>query len=321
VTAEADDLARERGELETLAAALAEVGRAVREAVLAVPRSEGDSEVVRVEGGDEVFGVDARADQALLAALAPLGERWPGQLVMEGFADPLPVGDPAGTWRYLADPVDGSRAWLAGKRSAWVLLGAGREAATLEDLEVGAAVELPNDRAALARVAWAARGAAVHAEDDDVAGRDLPPAAVTLQPKRDGDLERTFVTVVRFAPGSKAVIGAWEDELLDGVEVYEDPWLCTGGLLMGLASGSDSAVLDPRPLLTGGLASHPYDLAALVVARAAGVIVEALPPGPFDGPLEPTAPVAWAGYANEAIAARLRPSQKISAADRTERRS
>ncbi|MGH2686754.1 MAG: hypothetical protein ACRDJP_14915, partial [Actinomycetota bacterium] len=158
-------------------------------------------------------------------------------------------------------------------------------------------------------------GAPPHAEDDDlVAGG--PPRPATLSPRQDDDIERTFVTVARFAPGSKEVIGRWEDELLAGLEVYEDPWLCTGGLLLGLATGADSAVFDPRPLLTPGLAAHPYDLAALVVARAAGVIVEALPPGPLAVPLDNASPVAWAGYANQAIAARLRPRPATSAPGR-----
>ncbi|OWY63389.1 hypothetical protein B7486_53380, partial [cyanobacterium TDX16] len=51
-----------------------------------------------------------------------------------------------------------------------------------------------------------------------------------------------------------------------------------------------------------------YDLAALVLARAAGVLVEALPPGPLHVPLDTDTPVAWAAYANEQVAARLRPS-------------
>jgi hypothetical protein len=134
-------------------------------------------------------------------------------------------------------------------------------------------------------------------------------ASGTVTPRQDAELQQTYVTVVRFAPGGKAAIGAWEDGLLGGLEVYEDQWLCTGGLLMGLATGADSAVFDPRPLLISRqLAAHPYDLAALVVARAAGVIVEALPPGPLDVPLNPEEPVAWAGYANDEIARRLRPS-------------
>src|SRR5207244_9865078 len=96
--------------------------------------------------------------------------RWPGRLVMEGLDEPAPIGegDGGGGWTYLADPVDGTRPWLAGKRSAWVLLGAGQRAQTLEDLEVGAAVELPTARPCLARVAWAVRGGRPHAVDDDL---------------------------------------------------------------------------------------------------------------------------------------------------------
>jgi len=289
-----------------LAAALAQVGRAVRDAVLATPRSAADAAISRVAGGDEVFGVDARADQVLLASLIErAAERWPGRLIMEGLDDPVPIGDPAGPWVYLADPVDGTRPWLAGKRSAWVLLGAGRQAETLEDLEVGAAVELPTGRARWTRAAWAA-GTRVWAEDEDLAGLEAP-RAVVLEPRRDGDLRRAWVTVARFSPGQKGAIGAWEDELLAGVEVYEDPYLCSGGQLMGLASGQDAAVLDPRPLFGAALCAHPYDLAALVVARACGVVVEALPPGPLTVPLDPAADVAWAGYANPSVAAELRP--------------
>jgi hypothetical protein len=60
------------------------------------------------------------------------------------------IGDRSEPWVYLADPVDGTRLWLTGKLSAWVLLGAGREATTLEELEVGAAVELPRHARGLA---------------------------------------------------------------------------------------------------------------------------------------------------------------------------
>lgn len=295
------------GELDGLARALAGVGRRVRDAIVSTPRSADDHRVVRTEGGDDVFGIDALADQVVLGEVARLGERWPGRLVMEGFAEPIPIGDPGGPWTYLVDPVDGSRAWLAGKRSAYVLLGAGRDAATLEDLEVGAVVELPTPRAALGLVAFAVAGGSPPTVEDDDLVNGGPPRPGRMVPRKGGDIERSFVTVARFAPGSKALIGAWEDELLGEVEVYEDPWLCTGGQLVGLATGADSAVLDPRPLLTPGLAAHPYDLAALVVARAAGVIVEALPPGPLTVPLDNETPVAWAGYANEQVAARLRP--------------
>jgi hypothetical protein len=143
--------------------------------------------------------------------------------------------------------------------------------------------------------------------DDDLAGGPSRPAS--LVPLRGADLHRAFVTVARFSPGTKEAIGRWEDQLLAGLEVYEDPWLCSGGQLMNVASGNEAAVLDPRPLFGAALCAHPYDLAALVVARAAGVIVEALPPGPLDVPLDPTADVAWAAYANPSVASRLRPRE------------
>ena len=287
-------------DLAALAAALADVGRAVRDVVLALAPTDAHAAVVRAEGGDEVFGIDAEADRVVLERMAG----WPGRLVMEGFDAPIVLGD--GPWTFLVDPFDGTRPWLAGKRSAWVLLGAGRDATTLEDLEVGAAVELPTRRARWALSAWATAGGPVTAFDDDVAVTGGPSRPVTLAPRAGADLARSFVTVARFDPGSKAAIGAWEDTLLDGIETYEDPYLCSGGQLMGLATGQDAAVLDPRPLLGARFCAHPYDLAALVVARAAGVVVESLPPGPLAVPLDPHADVAWAGYANEDVAAVLR---------------
>jgi fructose-1,6-bisphosphatase/inositol monophosphatase family enzyme len=304
-------------DLDELATALAAVGRAVRDAVLAVDRSPDDARVVRTEGGDDVFGVDARADAVVLRELRSVAARWPGRLVMEGFAEPIALGDDRGDgpWTYLVDPFDGTRPWLAGKRSAWVLLGAGRDARTLEDLEVGAAVELPTARARWARAAWATNeGRPPTVEDDDLADPSAPPRAAALTPRQTDDLARAYVTVARFDPGSKARIGAWEDEVLAGCETYEDPYLCSGGQMMGVAAGEDAAVLDPRPLLGARFCAHPYDLAALVVARAAGAVVEALPPGPLGVALDPHVDVAWATYANEAVAEELR--SRVSRATR-----
>lgn len=306
-----------------LAAELAEVGREVRDAVLATTVTHADHQVTRTEGGDVVFGLDARAEVVLIDALQRrCGDRWPGRLVIEGFDHRVPIGhgegEGDGGWVYLADPVDGTRPWLAGKRSAWVLLGAGHRAETLEDLTVGAAVELPTARSHVGLVAFATTtpitttattattAGDLTAVDDDLTDPARPPHPRDLRPRESHDLERTFVTVARLAPGQKQRIGAWEDALLAGIETYEDPWLCSGGQLMGLASGADAAVLDPRPRFGTPLCAHPYDLAALVVARAAGVIVEALPPGPLDVPIATDVDVAWAGYANPAIAAELR---------------
>lgn len=260
--------------------------------------------MVRHEGGDDVFGIDARADEALRRGLADLSN-WPGQMVCEGFDEPLTVGDADGTWRYLADPVDGTRGLLAGVRSAWVLLGAGDGAQSLEDVDVGVAVEIPTDRAAIGLVVHAVRGDGAHAFEDVFAGGY--PRRRALRPQGDGSLERRFVTVVRLRPGSHAAIGAFADEVLEGLEVWDDLAPCTGGQLLSVAGGGAAAVIDPRPRFGERLSAHPYDLAALVVAREAGAIVEALEGGPLDVPLDTDHDVAWAAYASEAVADQLRP--------------
>lgn len=264
-------------------------------------------QVVRHEGGDHVFGIDEVADELIVSALGPAGPlaRWSGRWIMEGFDEPLPVGDGEGPWRFLCDPLDGTRPLLAGKRSAWVLIGAGRLAVTLEDLELSVVVEVPTGRAALGLVCWADRHGRLVAHDEDLgSGRRRP---VPLIPRAGADLDHSFVTVVRFGPGHGEVIGRWADRHLAGLATFEDLVPCSGGQLMGLASGADAAVFDPRPVLApGSMAAHPYDLAGLWVARAAGAVIEALPAGPLDIPLGVHQPVAWAGFANADIAARLR---------------
>ena len=290
---------------EELAAELAAVGRAVRDVVRA-GRTASDHLVVRIEGGDEIYGVDARADEVLIEQLRRrCGTRWPGRLVIEGFDDPVPIGED-GPWTYLADPVDGTRGLLAGLRSAWVLLGAGQGARTLSDLSTAAAVEIPTARAALGSVARVG-GGRLQVVDDDLVGGAASVTA-TLQPLPGGELDRRFVTVVRLLPGGHADIGGFADEVLDGWEVYDDLYPSSAGQLMAVAGGAAAAVIDPRPLLhPSGFATHPYDLAAAAVARAAGVLIEAVPPGPLHVPIDTHTPVAWAAYANDAVAQQLRP--------------
>lgn len=293
-------------ELVDLARALVEVGRDVRSGV-GGHRGVADAEVVRTAGGDDVFGVDARADEVLLESIERrCGARWSGTLVVEGFDDTVPVGDGRGPWRYIADPVDGSRPWLWGKRSAYVLLGAGRDAQVLDDLEVGACVELPTARAALALSAAAVRGHGVEACDDLVAvGHVGRP--VELEPLEGELQDHSFVTVASYAVGTMGRLGAWQDAVLQGLHVYDDPYICSGGLLVEVAAGRQAAVLDPRPaVVPGSMATHPYDLAAWLVAAEAGVVVESLDGSPLRVPLDTSTPVSWAAYANEEIAAELR---------------
>lgn len=293
-------------ELVELATALVELAVEVRQRVRAgLGRHSRDAEVVRTEGGDDIFGIDERADRVLLDGFAALGARFPGRLVIEGTAAPVAVGDPDGPWRFLVDPLDGTRPLLAGKRSAWVLIGAGRGATTLEELELSVVVEVPTLRAGLALVAWATRDGHLVAVDHHL--ESGAEREVVLQPRQGAEVEHSFVTVVRLAPGFSGAIGVWQDRWLAGLTVFDDLVPCSAGQMLGLAMGADTAVFDPRPLLAPAtLAAHPYDLAGLWVARAAGAIIEALPSGPLDVPLDVHTAVAWQGFANPTVAERLR---------------
>jgi hypothetical protein len=116
----------------------------------------------------------------------------------------------------------GARLWLTGKRSAWVLLGAGHQASTLEELEIGAAVELPTPRARLGLAAWACKGGAANAEDDDLVN-SRPPLPHPLIPRAATDITRTYVSFPQYTPGTNAAVSRLEDRLLAGIKVFRDP--------------------------------------------------------------------------------------------------
>ena len=59
--------------------------------------------------------------------------------------------------------------------------------------------------------------------------------------------------------------------------------------------------------MTSSLCSKPYDLCTALVAQEAGCVVTAPDGAELDVPLDITTNVAFAGYANPALAARLQP--------------
>ena len=59
--------------------------------------------------------------------------------------------------------------------------------------------------------------------------------------------------------------------------------------------------------MPGVLACHPYDLCTAMLLEEAGGVVTDPWGDPLDAPLDTTSPVAWVGYANPALAARIGP--------------
>jgi hypothetical protein len=226
----------------------------------------------------------------------------------------------------LVDPVDGTRGLMYHKRSAWILTGVApdRGAATgLRDIVLAVQTEIPTLKQHLADQLWAQRGHGVQARRVNVLTGGSEP--LDLRPSAADGIAHGFATVVRFFPGARDVLAAVDDDValqLLGAQqpgralAFEDQYASTGGQLYGLMAGHDRFIADVRPLLAAvraarglprGLCCHPYDLAAALIAEEAGVVLTGGAGGPLDAPLDTTSDVAWIGYANPRLRARVEP--------------
>lgn len=304
----------------------------VRAILIAARAREGRrfARVAEVTPEDTIFHVDKISEAAILRWMEEnWPSAWPVELVMEGLAPgttfPRGVAAEDATWTLILDPIDGTRCLMYDKRPAWSLAGLaprrpGRRP-TLRDIVVAAMTELPTSKAGFSDQFSAARGGPLRATRRDlrtgVSKKWIP------RPSAARDCDRGFASVVKFFPEGKALAAELEERLwrelgLHGLEggarVFDDQYLSTGGQLYELIVGHDRMVADLRPLilpragLPGALCCHPYDICTALLLEAAGGVVEAPGGGALDAPLDTTSPVAWTGYANSALARRIRPA-------------
>jgi hypothetical protein len=181
--------------------------------------------------------------------------------------------------------------------------------------------ELPVGKAGAADQLSAVRGHGLHAWRRDLrTGRRVK---FFPKPSRAMDVAHGFASFVKPLPEGKAWLAAREEALWrrlgvaggrGGRPVFDDQYISTGGQLCELLTGHDRFVADLRPLafarlrLRSALPCHPYDICTALLAREAGCIVEAPAGRPLRAPLDTTSAVAWVGYANAALARRIRPA-------------
>lgn len=330
MSAAATDTAR----LDRLRRLLCALGDAVRDRLLAARAAHSVDELARVAAitaADTIYAVDRLGEEAIAAWFAA---HWPAdepvEVVMEGTADHGPLVFPAGTavaatrWKCLLDPIDGTRNLMFDKRSAWSLAALAPQrgpATALADVVVAAMTELPTSKQWRADQLSAVRGDGLRAEAFDLVRGGCSPLA--LRPSQARDLRHGFASVVKFFPAGKVLTARIEERLWSRLHgpgpepsplVFDDQYLTTGGQLYELICGHDRFVADLRPLvfarlgLAAELACHPYDIGPALLLIEAGGIVERPDGGPLDAPLDTTTPVAWAGYANPALAALIRPA-------------
>ncbi|MEM7205804.1 MAG: inositol monophosphatase [Planctomycetota bacterium] len=318
------------GSARDFVAELSELQRRIRDAVrgqMAAQAREQWSRSARDDAGDTTFGIDVTAEDVLLPFCEAWGKKAPFVLIAEGLPpEGLTFGASAGSgtaFRLIVDPIDGTRGLMYDKRSAWCLAAVAPDrgpATCLSEIECAVMTELPTTRAGFADRLWAVRGRGANGEREGLLDGSTRP--LSLVPSQRPDLLHGFATVVNFFQGGKELASLIDEEIVrrerggwnpGKAEVYTDQYICSGGQLAELALGRDRFVLDVRPLLhqalgiDSSLCSRPYDLCTALIATEAGCVVTAPDGEPLRAPLDVVTNVAFAGYANAQLAARLQP--------------
>jgi Inositol monophosphatase family len=230
------------------------------------------------------------------------------ELVSEGLDEPVVLGR-VPEWTVIVDTIDGTRGLMYDKRPAWCLAAAAPRGGSLRDVVAAAMTELPTTKQGLTDQLSATRGGGLDATRLDLHdGRRTP---LDVRPSTATDLEHGFAGLAKFFPAGKVALARLETALfarLGSHHVFDDEYISSGGQLHELIAGHDRFVADLRPLADpDAFACHPYDVCtAMLLEEAGGVVTDPLG-APLDVPLDTLSPVAWAGYANHALADRIGP--------------
>ena len=284
------------------------------------------SRVATVTSADTIYAIDKVSEATVLAWFeASWPKRWPVELVMEGLEEShgavtFPRGTPVKqtVFKCILDPIDGTRGLMYDKRSAWSLAALALQRGpktNLSDIVVAAMTELPTSKQGQADQLSAVQGRGVSAGRIDlVTGGQC---RLRPRPSRARTVAHGFASFAKFFPPGKAWLAEREErlwrELGEGVEVFDDQYLSTGGQLYELLMGHDRFIADLRPLafarlgVGAALTCHPYDICTALIARELGCVVTAPDGKPLRVPLDTTSPVAWVGYANPTLAKRIGP--------------
>ncbi|HXE85363.1 MAG TPA: inositol monophosphatase family protein [Hyphomicrobiaceae bacterium] len=330
-------------DLSSLLALLRDLQRAIRDAVVDACERQSVLELgaVAEDGpGDTIYQIDKVSESMLLERLEPEAARLGGVVLV---AEGLPGGElvlPRGrskpsAWRFIVDPIDGTRGIMYQKRSAWVLgaVAPNRgEDTRLGDIVVAAQTEIPTQKQHLSDELWAVRGRGAHLQRYNRLTHTL--TTLPVRPSRADSLRHGYAMLTRFFPGARDELAAIDEEVMlellgaspEGKALcFEDQYASTGGQLYELAIGHDRFNADLRPLMhellqsrgqPSGLCCHPYDICTALIAEEAGVLLTDPWGGPLDVPLDIWADVAWVGYANSSLRRQVEPVLQAALARR-----
>jgi fructose-1,6-bisphosphatase/inositol monophosphatase family enzyme len=325
--------------LEALRLLLCDLQNSIRDALIVARSTQaaaGFAEIADVTEADTIYAIDKVSEETILQWFEsnwPVAQ--PVEIVMEGIEEGENVIFPCGisiadtVWKCILDPIDGTRGIMYDKRSAWSLAALAPQkgiATRLSDILVAAMSELPTSKAWRADQISGVRGCgSAGLVCDAINVFDGKKTPLTLQPSSKSDFKHGFASTSRFFPEGKSLMSKLEEDLWDELYglgstasplVFDDQYICSGGQMYEVMAGHDRMVGDLRPLayaklgFDSSLVCHPYDVCTCFLLQEAGGIVEEPDGSPLDGPLDTISSVCWMGYANETLAAQVRPILK-----------
>ncbi len=286
--------------------------------------------------GDVSFAPDVVTEEVLSAWLAEQARQGPLSLLTEetGWRHGGPsASDPGwqalpdfghGGPRVVVDPIDGTRPWLHGLRSAWSVLAwapPGDRQPTLGEVQWGCVAEIPLPEAGWVRRLSAQRGRGCWRRDVPLVGQAPQPSRRCRTPD-PSEVQPGFYPFFAFHPAQRPTMAKaaleflerlqhWEGLALD--QAYEDPYIASGGQFALLAMGHYPMLVDARPKVLGPgdlptQCAKAYDIAgAVLCAQEAGAVVLDLEGHPLDGPLDVSTPFGWVAYGGPRSQKRLHP--------------
>ena len=308
--------------------------RTVRDMVVSSRGKADHHQVRRSSTADTIYQIDTAVDPLLETFCEQWAKEIPLILVAEGLEDanghevphrifPHGTREEEAIIRLIVDPIDGTRGLMYDKRSAWALAGVAPNkgpGTRLRDIAVAVMTELPTSKMGQADVLWATKGGGVQGQRVELKSGAAVP--LTLAPSKAGTIEHGFASIANFFPATKLLAAqAMETiarELIGPADatkatVFDDQYISTGGQFYELIVGHDRFIADLRPhfyqiqKMPQGMCCHPYDCATWLIAEEAGVLLTDGLGQQFDGPLDTTTGLSWAGYANADLRCAIEP--------------
>ncbi|EFO80267.1 inositol monophosphatase [Oscillochloris trichoides DG-6] len=322
---------------ERLLALILDLHAQIRSAVIASCEASAVDDLADVveddQAGDTIYAIDRVSEELLVDFFARhVAPTWPLVLIAEGLPGGqvvLPHGSAAAAAqiRVLVDPIDGTRGLMYQKRSAWILTGIAPNrgpTTRLADIALAVQTEIPLVKQHLSDQLWAFADGPLHAVRYNRLTDTQSP--LRLRPSRANSIAHGFAMISRFFPGAREELAAIDEALIRATlgppqagkaHCFEDQYISSAGQIYELIAGHDRFVADLRPLLDQhlaqrgealGICCHPYDLATIMLAHKAGVILTDEREADLDAPLDTTSDVGWIGYANPSIRAQIEPA-------------